>query len=160
MIRIQAPHGKTIPTKNGTVKLIWNAGFQPKWQRRFEEVQRYIDSEVIRLDEPYVPFDEGTLIRSASIATRIGSGVVTYSTPYSHYQYYGLVYGPNIPVTIGGEQTFRSPPNQIKHPTGRKLTYSKARNPLAGAFWFERMKADHKDDILAGARKIAGGRKA
>ena len=50
-------------------------------------VQRYIDSEVIRQCEPYVPFDEGTLTRSASLATRIGSGLVIYNTPYARYQY-------------------------------------------------------------------------
>lgn len=119
-------------------------------------VQRYIDSEVIRQCEPYVPFDEGTLTRSASLATRIGSGLVIYNTPYARYQYYGVVYGPNIPMVIGGEQTFRSPTNQAKHPTNRKLTYNKEKHPLAGSMWFERMKADHKDDILVGAKKVAG----
>lgn len=119
-------------------------------------VQRYIDSEVIRQCEPYVPFDEGALARSASLATRIGSGFVIYNTPHAHYQYYGVVYGPNIPMTIGGEQTFRSPVGQVKHPTNRKLTYNKEKHPLAGLYWFERMKADHKGDILKGAKKVAG----
>lgn len=119
-------------------------------------VQRFIDSEVIRQCEPYVPFDEGVLTRSASLATKIGSGLVIYDTPYAHYQYYGVVYGPNIPMTIGGEQTYRSPANQAKQPTNRKLTYNKDKHPLAGSFWFERMKADHKKDILEGAKKVAG----
>ena len=119
-------------------------------------VQRYIDSEVIRQCEPYVPFDEGTLTRSVSLATRIGSGTVIYATPYARYQYYGMVYGPNIPMTIGGEETFRSPKGKIKSPTGRSLTYNRERHPLAGSRWFERMKADRKKDILEGAKKVAG----
>lgn len=45
-----------------------------------------------------------------------------------------------------------------KQPTGRPLTYSTERHPLAGKLWFERMKADHKDDILKGAIAIAMGR--
>lgn len=119
-------------------------------------VQKYIDAEVIRQCEPYVPFDEGVLTASASIATDIGSGLVVYDTPYAHYQYYGVVYGPNIPMIIGGEQTFRSPSGHTKVPTGRPIQYSKEVHPLAGSFWFERMKADHKDDILDGAKKVAG----
>lgn len=121
-------------------------------------VQRYIDSEVIRQCEPYVPFDNGILTASASTATVIGSGLVTYNTPYAHYQYYGKVYGPNIPMTIGGEQTFRSPKGRKKMPTGRDLQYNKEVHPLAGPFWFERMMAGHKQDILTGAKKVAGAR--
>lgn len=119
-------------------------------------VQKFIDAEVIRQNEPYVPFDEGVLTASASTATDIGSGLVVYNTPYAHYQYYGVVYGPNIPMTIGGEQTFRSPSGVKKVPTGQKLTYNKEVHHLAGSFWFQRMVADHKDDILEGAKKVAG----
>ena len=57
---------------------------------------------------------------------------------------------------IGGKQNFRSPVNQAKHPTNRRLTYNKEKLPLAGSMWFEWMKADHKDDILTGAKKVAG----
>lgn len=119
-------------------------------------VQKFIDLEVIRQCEPYVPFDTGVLTASASTATDIGSGLVVYDTPYAHYQYYGIVYGPNIPMVIGGEQTFRSPAGAKKVPTGRTLTYNKEVHPLAGSFWFERMKADHTTEILDGAKKIAG----
>lgn len=119
-------------------------------------VQKFIDSEVIRQCEPYVPFDEGVLTASAWTATDIGSGLVVYDTPYAHYQYYGEVYGPNIPMTIGGELTFRSPKGQPKYPTGRKLQYSTEVHPLAGSHWFDRMIADHKEDIINGARKVAG----
>ena len=30
--------------------------------------------------------------------------------------------------------------------------------PTRGAYWFERMKANHKDEILKGAAKVAGAR--
>nr|WP_300183081.1 minor capsid protein [uncultured Agathobaculum sp.] len=154
MIRIETPRGKIITTKSGTVRLVWNAGFQPKWQGRMEDVQSYVDSEVLRYSAPYTPFQVGTLIKSGTLGTEIGSGTVSYIAPYSRYLYYGEVYGPNIPL---GDNGFYSP-IAPKQPTGRKLQFAGA--PRRGAFWFERMKADHKDDILAGARKIAGGRKA
>lgn len=121
--------------------------------------QKFIDNEVIRQNEPYVPAQTNYLATSAYGATDIGSGRVTYPGPYAHYQHEGEVYGPNIPMTIGGELTFRSPPGQIKHPTGRPMEYSKELHPLAGSHWLERMKADHLDDILDGARKEAGAKR-
>ena len=120
-------------------------------------VQQFIDSEVIRLCDPKVPFRTGVLKHSAITASAIGQGLVVYATPYARYLYYGEVYGPNIPRYEAGELAgFWSPPGQKKHPTGRPRTYSGA--PERGAFWFERMKAEHGEDILRGAAALAGGR--
>lgn len=52
------------------------------------EVQKYIDSEVLRLTDPYVPMDTGTLKESGTINTKIGSGEVKYNTPYARRQYF------------------------------------------------------------------------
>lgn len=121
------------------------------------KVQQFIDSEVIRLCDPKVPFRTGVLKHSAITASAIGQGLVVYATPYARYLYYGEVYGPNIPIFEAGELAgFWSPPGQKKHPTGRPLTYNGA--PERGAFWFERMKAEHGEDILRGAAALAGGR--
>lgn len=123
------------------------------------KVQKFIDSEVIRLCEPKVPFATGVLKHSAITASVIGQGMVVYATPYARYLYYGQVYGPNIPRYEAGELAgFWSPPGKKKHPTGRKLTYNGA--PERGAFWFERMKAERGDDIIRGAAALAGGRAA
>lgn len=120
-------------------------------------VQTFVDSECIRLMAPYTPFLNGVLEKSATLSTAIGSGEVRQNTPYARYQYYGQVYGPNIPVFENGMIVgYFSPKGQKKHPTGRPLNYSHARHPKAGPMWFDRMKADHKDDILNGARKVAG----
>lgn len=43
------------------------------------KVQEIIDSEVLRLSEPYSPFLEGHLIDSGSMHTIIGSGEVVYA---------------------------------------------------------------------------------
>ena len=51
-------------------------------------VQRYIDSEVLRLCDPYVPRDNGELINSGVLSTVIGSGQVSYDTPYARRWYY------------------------------------------------------------------------
>lgn len=52
------------------------------------KVQRYIDSEVLRLTDPYVPMDTGTLKSSGTRHTKIGSGEVRYRTPYARKQYH------------------------------------------------------------------------
>lgn len=123
------------------------------------KVQKFIDSEVIRLCDPKVPFATGVLKHSAITASVIGQGMVVYATSYARYLYYGEVYGPNIPRYEAGELAgFWSPPGKKKHPTGRKLTYNGA--PERGALWFERMKAERGDDIIRGAAALAGGRAA
>lgn len=120
-------------------------------------VQKVVDAAVIRECFPYVPFDEGILAGSANTATKIGSGVVVYDTPYARYLYYGEVYGPSFPVIENGEIVgWKSPPK--KYPTGRKLQYDTSKNEQAGSFWFERAMADHKAEILKEAQDATGCR--
>lgn len=118
------------------------------------EVQQYIDSMCIKFMKPYTPFRTGKLEGSATRNTVIGSGKITQKTPYARYLYYGVVYAPSFPIFEGGEiDRWYSPPH--KYPTNRALKYATDRNKLAGKMWFERMKADHKNEILRGAMKIA-----
>ena len=123
------------------------------------KVQQVIDKCVIDYCLQYVPWETGTTGKSAYGATQIGSGEVKYPGPHAHYLYYGEVYGPNIPVfedDSGIPTRFFSPPGKKKHPTGRALQYKTDVNPLAGSFWFERMKADRLQDIIQEAKNAAG----
>lgn len=148
MIKIETPRGKVIQTKNGKARLVWNTGFQPKWQERFNNVQFFVDNEVLRLSAPYVPFRSGVLEKSGTLGTELGSGTVSYIAPYARYMYYGkLMVDPNTGSSF-------APKGARKVLTEKNLNYNGA--PKRGAFWFERMKADHIDAILLGARKIAG----
>lgn len=52
------------------------------------QVQKYIDSEVLRLSDPLIPLDTSILKGSGIRSTVIGSGEVKYSTPYAKRQYY------------------------------------------------------------------------
>lgn len=119
-------------------------------------VQRTIDQKVIDYCQPYVPASpDRTLEFSAQASTEIGSGQVVWNTPYAHYQYMGIVYGPNIPVIQDGIlMGWFSPPGRPKHPTDRELTYDTAQNPMAGPHWFERMKADRVNELLDEARRV------
>lgn len=99
-------------------------------QRGF--VQKAVDSEVIRRNDPYVPFRTGTLKGSALIASRIGDGVVIYNTPYARRQYYENAGNGKEGMSNGGRR---------------------------GAKWFERMKAEQGQQIIDMAIKLAGGKK-
>lgn len=52
------------------------------------KVQKYIDSEVLRLSDPLIPLDTAILKGSGIRSTVIGSGEVKYNTPYAKRQYY------------------------------------------------------------------------
>jgi len=113
-------------------------------------VQQVIDQTVIKYCIPYCPFDTGVLANSPYSASVIGSGVITYPGPYARFQYYGHVMtDENGRVRVGKGE---------KKPivTDRALVYKVDTNPQAGAFWFERMKADHLKDILEEAKHAAG----
>lgn len=111
---------------NGTDRILRDRGV-----KRFGKVQRYIDSEVLRVCAPYVPFRRGGLVESGPLSTVLGSGEVCYNTPYARKQYY--------------------------ENTGRGIDGT-ATGGLRGKLFFDRAMIDHKDEILDGAAKMAGGR--
>ena len=124
-----------------------NRGLEP-----MGKVQKFIDQEVIRLMAPYTPFRMGVLESSAARGTKIGSGEINQISPYARFQYYGKVMV--SPIT-GSSWASRG---EKKVLTEKNLQYDTSRHPLAGKMWFERMKADKKDEILEGARKVAGAK--
>lgn len=138
-MKIETPRGTIIHNKNGKAELIWNPDFQPKWEGRYSRAQMFVDSEVLRLSSPYIPFQSGMLEKSGILGTTVGSGEVIWNAPYARYLYYGK-------VMVG-----RAP----KKLTDKNLKFHGA--PMRGAFWFERMKKDKGKSILDGAAKIAGG---
>lgn len=52
------------------------------------KVQKFIDSEMLRRTDHYVPMDSGRLKDSGTIHTKIGSGEVKYRKPYARRQYH------------------------------------------------------------------------
>ena len=124
---IETPRGRIFQTKNGKAELVWNTSFQPRKQAQYTRAQKFVDSEVLRLSEPYTPLLTSMLIKSGILGTDIGSGLVQWIAPYARRQYY-------LPRKVGSQ-------------TGA----------LRGSHWFERMKAVDGRNIIAGARRIAGG---
>lgn len=109
-------------------------------------VQKLVDSECMRYMGDYMPRRQvGELEHMMVLVTTIGSGEIDTPGPFAHYLYEGILY---VSPTTGSAWAKK---NEIKVPTGKELTYAGA--PMRGKKWFERMKADHKEDILQSARK-------
>lgn len=72
MMRIKSYKLRTAPPDSGT----------------FRKAQAYIDSEIIRRSDPYVPFRTGSLKRSGITGTKIGTGIIEYTAPYARRQYF------------------------------------------------------------------------
>ena len=124
---IQTPRGTIIVNAQGKSELKWNTEFQPKHQKKFTTAQVFVDSEVLRLCDPYVPKLTGMLIDSGILGTVPGQGFVEWIAPYSRKRYFT--------------------PRKTPSTTG----------PLRGPYWFHRMKAVYWKQILSGAKKIAAG---
>lgn len=115
-------------------------------------VQKLVDSECMRYMAGYMPRRQaGELEHMMTMSTVIGSGKIHNPGPYAHYLYEGILY---VSPTTGSAWAQRG---EIKVPTGKDLTYAGA--PMRGKKWFERMKADHKNDILDAAQTQAQANK-
>ncbi|MDY4771513.1 MAG: capsid protein [Lachnospiraceae bacterium] len=88
-------------------------------------VQKFIDTECLRLSNEKAPKDTGALIKDANTRTKVGCGQLEYHAVYARRWYY-------MPAN------FQEAPER-------------------GNYWFERMKQQYKERILAGAQKIANG---
>jgi hypothetical protein len=139
-IKIETPRGIVKKTKGGKVSLIWDKDFAPDWTETFLDSQKFIDNESLRLAVPYMPMQSGMLQKLGVLGTTIGSGEVVYLGPYARYLYYGK-------VMVGRAPKQLTSTDLVFHGGGG--------SPARGAFWFERMKADKKNQILRGAAKVA-----
>ena len=127
MIEIKTPRGIISESKSGKAKLIWNDDFAKRRNEQFDAVQKMVDSEVLRQSDPYVPMRTGMLKKSGILGTVIGEGIVKYIAPYARQNYYTNAGRGQEGTQNGGQR---------------------------GKYWFERMKADHKDEI----REKSGGK--
>ena len=110
-------------------------------------VQKFIDSECIRLVEPYVPMKSGTLTQSTTYSTVIGSGYIVQKTPYARFQYYGKV------MTTEDGRVWAHHGEKKPIITNRDLQYDTSKHPLAGSHWWDRMKADKGKELLKSVKE-------
>lgn len=90
-------------TKAGRVQLVWNNGTANRLNSVLKDRQKVIDSEVLRLCSPLIPFRTGTLERSGTTGTVIGSGEVRYTAPYARKQYYNTAQTRSYDSRRGGK---------------------------------------------------------
>lgn len=124
-------------------------------RRNLKEAQKLLNLQVRADCEPFVPFQQGYLLGSAHFPDGVYGGSLQYDGPYAHYLYEGIKYGPNIPIkdSQGNITGWYSPPN--KHPTGEKLKYH-PEGTERGDHWFEKAKAQHKDEWVRLVKQTAG----
>ena len=108
----------------GTRLVINTAYCLGRFKEKNERAQKWVDNEVLKDTEPFVPMRSGDLARSGQRGTVIGSGKVIYAAPHAKPQYKRF-------------------PNK-----------SKAKHPQATMAWFEASKAVNKDKWLKGVRKV------
>lgn len=110
-------------------------------------VQKLVDSETMRYMSDYMPRRQaGELEHMMILSTVVGSGRIHIPGPYAHYLHEGILY---VSPTTGSAWAKK---DEIKVLTDRELTYAGA--PMRGKKFFDRMKADHKDDILRAAQAL------
>ena len=116
------------------------------------EIKLLVHNAFAKELNPYVPMQTGVLSQTPIITDK----GVTYTQPYAHYQYTGIVYGPNIPVIENGTVTgwFSPPGKGSKHPTGRQINYSTELHPLATHHWDEAMMRDRGSEFTKEVEKI------
>lgn len=120
-------------------------------------VQQFVTNEVLKLSDPYIPFDTGALKQSGHIEN--GTDIVwgpPGAGPYARYQWGGKVWIDPV-INAAGFKTpngWRSRKGAIKVPTDRDLKYQNG--PLRGGHWVDRMMQNGgKEKIEDGARKVA-----
>ena len=81
---IRAPSG----WNTGRARIAWNTAKFTGWNANYAEVQAWLDSEVLRGSNFFIPVETGMLKTSGVIATTPGSGVVAWRSRYARRQYY------------------------------------------------------------------------
>lgn len=121
--------------------------------RNLKEAQKLLNEQVVADCDPLIPFRQGALRNSVNYPQGIYGGEIEYNTPYAHYQYEGIVYGPNYPIrdAEGNITGWYSPPK--KNPTGRKLTYH---TPGTTDHFFEKAKEQHGKEWVDLVKRTAG----
>lgn len=145
-MRIETPRGVVFHSSDMTAVLKWNPKFSQKYVKKFREAQIWLDSEILRLSEPYVPKLTGMLTALGTLGTEIGSGWIIWLGPYAKFQYYGKV--------MIGEQSGKvwADKGEKKIVTNRDIQYHGG--GLRGSFWVRRMQEVHGRHLERGVKRI------
>jgi hypothetical protein len=90
---------------------------QRKIVKRISNAQIALDVQVLKDSNYFCPERDGTLVRSSTIASDLGSGILIWDTEYAKRLYHGI-----------------------------DFNFSTDRNPNAGPQWFEQAKKTKKKE--------------
>jgi len=151
-MKITTPKSKPISKEKALEAMIeWYPGFEKRMNNTFGEgssLQKFIDAAVLSGCEPYIPLKTSILIRSGEIATIIGSGTVTWLTPYARFLYYAkLMIDPETGSAwaLAGNKKIVTDINLVYHGGGKR-----------GSFWFERWKSDNLKSFAGNLKRELG----
>lgn len=111
-------------------------------------IQKYLTNEIVRISDPYVPFDNGPL--KNQVYQSIDGTWFEYLMPYARYHWYGKLMVD--PVTKKGaffnpDYGFWSRPGTTKELTNKDMNYHGA--PLRGPKWTMRAWAANKQQVIS-----------
>ena len=98
----------------------------------------YFANMVMRMSDPYVPMDTGTMKNLVHVVPNTEGAYIIYPAIYSRYHWHGK-------VMVG-----RAP----KKVTNRNMNYRSRRR---GPYWTQRMWADRGKEIVAQTARYTGG---
>lgn len=130
---------------------------------RNKRFKQQLNRKLAEYSDPFVPYDTGQLAD-----VDVTPWGVIYNAPYAHYQYHGVVYGPNFLTPRG----WKSYPGLVKWPTGEMIGsrqgetivrtdkstgesftytfgYTLDKHPLATHHWDEAMMEVRGDEYIA-----------
>lgn len=92
--KIKQPKNKKVSAKikqmKAYVNLSWKQTLGKDKTARFDNVQKFVDSECIRLMVKYTPARNNIMYSSVALGTRIGSGYIYYQSPYKKNEFTDL----------------------------------------------------------------------
>lgn len=148
---MKQPKNEKIKAQKAEVNLVWNNTFGKDSTMKFDNAQKYVDSQLIQLMNRYTPELNHILVKAPDRGTKIGSGHIIYISPYARYQYYGKL----MVSSISGSAWAKKEEKKVVAVPEKQLKYSKTG---AQRLWFEFTKKQHGQAILRGAARIAGGK--
>ena len=114
----------------------WHVNIEKKFDDHFKIDQYILDGEILRYTEPYIPKITGNLIKSGIENTIIGNGEIVWD-----------------PIGLDIPDYFTPGVHYAKHVYYDSKPPGRPTGALRGKLWFERMKEDKKDLLIANTRK-------
>lgn len=107
--------------------------------------QTFLTNELLRLSDPYTPFDAGIMVGMARIVD--GATAIEYNAPHTQYHWYGRL----MVDAVTGSSWARAGTQKVLTP--HMMSYKGG--PLRGPRWVDRAFEANKDALIKSVEKVA-----